>query len=317
MFEKYHDVSLPRPLLQPSARGFEGSTRSSIAVLSLDLAMEMGGPYRRYCEGFSGASAFAWRVRANFWSNDAIRLAAFRAEALRLLTWGQPVAWILDGEPSPDFTQLLGEWGPDTFVDGKFVAASSLEDWSRELFPETTRLIGELKLRGWLDRYEAEMPEAREFPWGGLRYFAGFVRRSGELDTSESLAVEWARAQSLFSPQDEEHERLTLVSDEVMLNPTLHFIRHERASGVAGRRLLALYRSQGVVVTKTLTWQEAALADELAESSRSTKDRLLFDLEASYGAAPGGLEKIEPFRDTMDRLVRENVVLALPSSSFG
>lgn len=165
--------------------------------------------------------------------------------------------------------------------------------------------------------YFQELPrELFVSPWECMGYLPGYIRQffqsrqfAHAQELSELAALDWARFQSLFSPQDERKEKRSLrfegTETEVLLNPTLQVVQLHHFDPPEMR---AVFRHQGELKESILNWQEAALIDELLESGRMRASDLLL--------AAKKFQNPTEFSKSLTKLVDYGIVLGPSEANF-
>jgi hypothetical protein len=173
----------------------------------------------------------------------------------------------------------------------------SLLDWSREVFVSALREAGEPVWLRVVREYEAELPP-QAASLDSLRFLPAFLRSRGHAFAA-TAALEWARVQALFSPQDDRRVDGLGGGADVYLNPTHQVVT------VAGE-MLALWRIDGQLCSQPIGWEKAAILDELRESPRMSRAGLLHELEARAFR----LEAAAPFSEIVSSMLEDGLLLA-------
>lgn len=322
--------SFPHPLSSPPDWRSPQSG-STFHFLSLEFTALHGGPWLHWARRVQQSGSWAWRLDSG-WS--AIENDPILRESIRSLLRGTPLQGSSQSDAvgsayprhqtrvvqvrtslNPEELELRWDeiWQSEAFdIEVEARAEEVPEDtvlwWAEQIFPGLRSAVGDGSFTQWLQSYEQEWRGGQELPWDRLRFFVGHLRQRLKIDESmiSLAALEWARFQTLYSPQNEAHEAQMLKESELVLNPTWQAVRTYLSSQ---EQMQILWRvpEEGPwgfdVRERALDWQSAAAIDELAESPKINKFKLLSSLTRTYGLSTSESES------TLARLINEGVVL--------
>jgi len=308
------DLGLPAVLLEPQ-RWVRGSPlKDELWIIPLEIAALNPGVLGGYFAEVRQWN-FAWRVAAELFRDSprAPTQRAFRhAEARRLL--GENPKFVGDANRASDYQKIFALQNLPTMLPIANLSQPTLLEWVAAIAPEfskdfPTEARGLLRLRAardldfWLKNYAKQFPEVLQFPWEGLRFFAGYLRSQKLFEAAQNFERAWSKFQALFSPQDENSERRSLLGDEVMLNPTAQIIKHSTQN----KRHVTVVVRQGLSVKEVhIDPIAAAVLDEVQESARISRIRLVAQLNAEMKA----LFPEVNFEASVQRLIDDSVILA-------
>ena len=269
------DLQLPKPLLDPTL------WPKGDAIFSI-YHLRYGGP-------FASRRAYAFMVPSHFWlhmqepSLIAVIEEAFKSGGVEIIS-----RMALDKSEQSEWRKV----GATSFSVNSSLEIPTLLEWSREVFPQAYLEAGELHWIKELRDYESQLgPEAPSLDQ--LRFWPAFLR-SRKMFFNETAAREWAWAQVLFSPQDDSRG----FGASALLNPTMQITTEDR-------RMRAVWRVDGTITSREVTWEQAAVLDELRETSRTPVARLLREL----GARRFPLEASAPFSEVIEQMTRDGLIL--------
>lgn len=275
------DVQLPRPLMEPSAWPKAGLV--SIAQCP------MGGPIDELWRRSAASGRLSIAVPDGFWgdvSSAQPSLAVVARERLRTLSCETE---IVSRAPLSAFeTTAWSEIAKCSFRVDRELVSPTLADWADETFPQARLEAGDLAWRRELQNYEREVGEGF-ISLDRLRFWPGFLKVKKQ-SFALTAANEWARAQALFSPQDDRQGRGPIG----LLNPTLQIVDDR-----------AIWRVDGHLKTMTLKWQDAAAIDELRETPRLDLEQIKKELAAKRFPFAGSTD----FARLIDELAAGGVIL--------
>lgn len=305
------DLQLPRPLRKPDlwptpglAIHFEGDQGECGLLLSLSH-FRYGGAFAKLRTG----PLLAIAVQDNFWQGQALATPSFipllqtefeKAGATIELVSRAP----LDSEERMKWSELGNK--AQTKLEFKTwpqLREPTLLEWSKELFPESFVALGELLWLHKLKKYDMQMMPSGSAPIPAsidtFRFWPGFLRTK-KSEIADLAAFEWATAEALFSPQDE-----TQMSsgDTVILNPTLQVVTDPKSSD-----LVAIWRLGHQLKNQQVTWQEAAVIDELRENPRLALQRLHSEISSKQFS----LKATQNFNNVIDDMLTQGVILRRP-----
>jgi hypothetical protein len=309
---KFNTFSLlPAPLYTPEKWPLVGGgTRvwDSVWIIPLDVVCFAGGPLKDYFETIQKKSTFAWFVPKNFLTASLasekslhsveLKLRAEFAEEVILEAPGKGL--VFESESPEAFQKRLPSLAQfPVLATGRSDLAKGAGAWAEAIFSVFWQAVGDERAADLLNDYAQEFPEVDDFPWEGLRFFAGFIRQSGDDSgkAAELAARDWAKFQALFSVQDENSERSTLDKNEIMFNPTAQIL--QRVVG-ADPDLSVMIREGAGVIEISLTWMDAALIDTVNEEARVDRAKLLAIVEKDHGGS---------FAPALDRLIESRILL--------
>jgi hypothetical protein len=270
------DLQLPHPLLEPK---LWPTGEAMMSIFSLGL----GG-------AFIARRGKTFVVPETFWSLEAVSEPSLVA-ILRDLR-GSDLEIVSRIELSSEEQEAWRVAGASRFRVDVDLHTPSLHEWSREVFPQAFIEAGEMTWMRELREYEMQLG-------GGvasldrLRFWPAFLR-SRKMVFASAAAVEWAKAQALFSPQDDTRGEGTFA----LMNPTLQVV-------TAQDRMLAFWRADGELHSHELDWQQAAIIDELRETPRLPRAALLQELSSREFT----LKKRAPFDTVVADLIQDGVIL--------
>ena len=283
----------------------------SIWVLPLDVVCFAGGPLKNYYETIQKKSTFAWFVPKNFLTASIasekslhsveLKLRAEFAEEIILEAPGKGL--IFEGESpesSADFQKRLPSLAHvPVLATGRSDLTQGAGAWAEAIFSTFWQALGDERAAHLLNDYAKEFPEVDDFPWEGLRFFAGFIRQSESAlgEAAELAARDWAKFQALFSVQDEKSERASLTQNEIMVNPTAQTLQRIAS---ADPDLSVMIRKGTSVIEISLTWMDAALIDTVNEEARVDRAKLLAIVEKDHGGS---------FAPALERLIASGILL--------
>lgn len=272
-----NDFRLPRPFMNPGAWPDPTRSLETPWVLSLELALTSGGPLRSYFHSIvENAKHVIWDIQSESLLNDLNQDPRLFEEAQNWLKSSKgPIRIQLEGERISRMIERLPLRAPYELIERE--SSFGVRDWFLEVTPEFVRRTTRqgLEIENYVSEYEKEFGRALEFPWHDLGYFAGFLRRRGNLDLAELFHYEWSRAQVFYSPQDEELEEKRLNDSEVILNPTIQILRQSSSRS----SLIVLVRYSGQLIESEINPVQAALIDEVSEGFRAQVSEVLPNAE--------------------------------------
>ncbi|HVK62703.1 MAG TPA: hypothetical protein VM432_14185 [Bdellovibrionales bacterium] len=244
-------IFLPKPLLHPEDWDWPRAGRSDCWALPLRIATETGGPLLRYFNSVIETGAFVW------WDNPKVSASA------------------LANFVQEDAAQAWLKKNPDILKNQ--VSTPSFSDWAADVLPETRSLMSDIEWHRALKDYAREMGLESEFSLSALRYFSGYLRKTGS-SASEQATLEWSRVQCLFSLEPVVSIVHPGKTEGLVLNPATAFIRLH-AEGV----LRGIARIGEELIEHDLDWQQAAFIDELHEDGIASRAHLLGRVGAKRG----------------------------------
>jgi hypothetical protein len=183
-------------------------------------------------------------------------------------------------------------------VDPRLKVPTLLE-WSREVFPRAHSAAGEVNWLREMREYETQLGEGTP-SLDRLRFWPAFLR-SRKLSFADTASVEWARVQALFSPQNDSRGTGSLA----LMNPTLQ-VATEDDSGIGGAsKMLALWRVDGFFFEREMSWQHAAVIDELRETPRVPRSQLVAELSSRTFS----LSEQTPFETIVTQMIQDGLIL--------
>ena len=254
--------------------------------MPLDVATLAGGPLKAW---FGGIAEPLWLFNVAAFQAETVGREQSKirvSEAHRILR--RPSRLLCFTEDSLACRRIFGDSGARIVETSResLEGAYGMQEWAREIFASCA---ADADFFERLEAYADEFPEARGFPWEGLRFFSVRLERP-------QAQLDWGRFRALFSPQDE--LEAGLADGVLMLNPTLQIL--PQATLVARREGFRL-------AERVLNAPEAALVDELSEKGRCGREELLLEATGpllKLGAAdPGALAR------ALDALIAEGFVL--------
>ena len=195
---------------------------------------------------------------------------------------------------------------------------NALAEWAETFFPSLSSEMGNLKFLDSIERLRGELPGVELAPWTELGYLPGYLRRERfGAHLTEIAASDWARFSTLFNPQDEISEELSLAPSEVMLNPSVQVLGLSESA-----KMIAFVRRRApswTVEEFAVDWRQALVLDELTESGRVEKSHLISHLnEICLSKAPAAnLSKsdVMPLMvSAVNELINANVILSRSES---
>lgn len=278
---------LPSPLLD--SKSWYKPSDGDVWLLPLDVATACGGALKQRFKKIIETKNALWFLPSEF-----LRSASNLSFGLRVIALREWISVSSRSELFSDDPSYIANKLGLANVRRAAVAAPSLFDWAKEIFPNLTLKIGELRLRESLNTYEKEVPDAAGFPWEGLRFFAGFLRQK-KIEGADAAAMDWLRFSALYSPQDEEAEKRSLAEEALILNPTMQFHRGGTELIVIGRRLETL-------VERAIDWREALILDEVMEAPRTLASSVIQKCGSEH---PTGRD----FAPVLDGLIADGILL--------
>lgn len=269
------DLQLPQPLLEPGRWLFP--TEGEPTLFGLDV-FQYGGPLAaRLRDAIELGSRVLFAAPLDFWAGG--RDLAFPEDISRFTI-------VTPAELAPGEREVWLKFARDEIAEVAFAVDRALvlpnvHDWSKAVFPQTSRTMNELE---WRRRVTDYVSQVRGSGLDLFRYFAGYLR-------TEIAALEWARVSALYSPQN----TAARGSEAFVVNPSL---------SIVGAR--AVWRAGGLrLCERDLAWQDGAAIDELRDHVRLTRDQLVTAL-TSRGFP---LRVVRPFGDVVDGLISEGILL--------
>lgn len=172
---------------------------------------------------------------------------------------------------------------------------SSLKSWALALFPLTRSKLDEVSFQRKLEEFQKTLsPDFVSLETFG--FFPGFLRQSKAPSSEvwETAAQEYAQAAVLFSPQKDQEG----AGEFLIANPTVEI---PQVSPQSKRPLTAYARVGQQVRALHLSWEMAAIFDELREEGKVQRSKLLYELENKSFA----LHKTSSFASVIDQLVKD------------
>lgn len=161
--------------------------------------------------------------------------------------------------------------GTDVIPRGDHVAMSTdLDQWElifESVYPRLVQAIGWKELEPVVLKFIATLGQGEWDPHETLRRWPIFLKVSG-IDKADWLDIsqfDWAQFSAQFHPAEEKNEQQGLGPQELKLNPTLQIVTHKNNMSVIYR---ARQNRGNLVQSRELAWYEAAIIDELQETSR-------------------------------------------------
>jgi len=273
------DLQLPRPLMTPSLWP-RGEGVGSIFHLAY------GGP-------FSALRTRSFAVPEHFWLREAtpslesvIRAAFSNRGDVEIVT------------RTPLEKAERTEWekaGAKRFRVDPALRAPSLADWSREIFPLSFSEAGEVHWLRELRDYELQLGSVTP-SLDALRFWPAFLR-TRKVHFATTAAREWADAQALFSPQDDSRGEGPFA----LLNPTLQIVTDKK-------EMHAIWRIEGALSSRLVSWEQAAVLDEMRETPRLPLVQLVSEME-SRKFSFGKLENHVPFGAVIKQMIHDGLIL--------
>lgn len=319
------DVRLP----SQAARTAREIARGFAARLPLEPCLRYGGPLSR------ARAAASVRGQLRLFSPFLAAVArgergwdeVHAAELERVLPAWCPIEVVLPGVSTDEAKALARSRGwPSEIWRGESEGAQFARDAEpapliRDVYPAfCLGLNGSLaaNLARALAAHEAwAIASAHWDPWGAAGSLPIFLRSAavraslGIADEQFDLARrEWARFECLFHSSDQGAERARLERREIAPNPASTAAALETGGGFAdGAILWAVARDENdELIEKALDWEEAALLDELAESGRCARERLLAKVEAEFTRRPP-TGRAPDFEAALTRLLEARLAL--------
>jgi hypothetical protein len=307
MGESLSSFLLPSPLMAPAKwPDLDDAIRW---LLPLEVATVAGGPLKKRFEDLLERDQAAWFLSARFFRDANLQSEIRRREAAGWLKTFPGVRLYAD-HPAKIPAGWLEESGSSVSrISSSTLQPPTLFDWAKEIFPELTDELGELRLRAELNDYLKKMPSAEDFPMEELRFFAGVLRQKG-VELADLAAKEWARFQCLYSPQNEEAEARQLPAGAVIVNPTVQILRSTQKNSMT-----VYLRWDQSLHEVSIGWREAYLIDEVSESPRILASVLLQGAEGeAAGLSPvfsslAEAERAPSFVAALDSLLKSRIFL--------
>jgi hypothetical protein len=305
------DMQLPRPLLDPSLWLSRTGRTDLIKYEEILIGMDhlrYGGAFARLRKP-SSAKRIRFSVPENFWSQISPKeqsLVALLQNEFQSLK-ADPKSGIeiefeivsrrsLSGSELSEWKNLATRTGRTVhFKTWPDLTMPSLLDWSKEIFPETFAKAVEINWHRDLKEYEAQLKPSSP-TMDALRFWPGFLMAKKQ-GLAELAGVEWARAQALFSPQDDTQEA---AGETALLNPTLQIV-----TAPLKESLIAIWRVDDALASREITWEEAAIIDELRESPRTG----LLQLKDEITAKRFPLKTKANFQSVIDLMIQAGLIL--------
>ena len=257
------------------------SERPDNLVLPLDFASAIGGPLKNAWQTLANAEECSWflsnqllidlkaqTVQAEIRTTEALKVleewpiekfCAREDDVFMATRWLKTIA---------NLERKVSVAGADSF------SIPDLADWSQALFSSLDPVVTKAGIKDYL----AQFPEAGKFPWEGLRFFPGALRKR-DLAAASLAAIDWARFQARMSPHTEMKEESTLAVGETIINPTLQILRPAesgRVSGNAsGESIHLVWRWDDQLHETQIGWREGLLIDEISENPRAQLNGIL------------------------------------------
>lgn len=273
------DLQLPHPLLEPT-RWPAGEAMMSI------FSLRLGG-------AFATRRGHTFVVPETFWSREAMDEPSLVAVLHDLRRSDLEI--VSQVELAREEQEAWRKAGASRFRVEPALSAPSLYEWSREVFPQAFIEAGEVMWMRELRDYEKQL-DGGVPSMDRLRFWPAFLR-SRKMAFAGTAAAEWAKAQALFSPQDDARGEGAFA----LMNPTLQVV-------TAQDRMLAFWRADGEFHSRDLNWQQAAIIDELRETPRLPRAILAQEMSSREFA----LEKRVPFDTVIVQLIQDGVILLRP-----
>lgn len=254
------DASLPKPFWLLAKWPSPESGAQERQIVPLDLAVSVGGFFKEYLHRLAAQGAC---IRVHGASFREAAGGVRRDDAKLWLSRYRMNPIVLDHISQCEVSETFECDDSTVFIDAESAeipAQATARDWLNELHNEFALEKAPSELDELLEAYSREIPEARYFPWEGLRFFGGYLRRKGKTEWALAFQKSWSKAHALFSAQDEIGERTSLAAGECVLNPTFQVVR--------SRSVDVFWRDGQRVAEKEIGVCEAALIDELMEAGR-------------------------------------------------
>lgn len=285
------DLQLPRPLLSPSEW-----SRDDRILVSLD-AVRYGGAFRDLIQ----TREVAFAVAGDFWQTPGHE--SFRALASEFP--GKTIKLVSNERLSRDAVEAWRSFfksDSQTQKDVEFevdpkLTLPTLHDWSLEVYPLSAKTAGELHWTRLIKNFERDLGLQGRTGLEALRLFPAFSRQQ-KVPFLDELAREAAYADSLFSPQD---DKRGAFGTDVIQNPTLQIV-------TTASSLVGFWRVDGHMNRADLTWEEAAVIDELRDQSRLP----LRELQHALNEKRFPLKNHSTFHLVIEEMIRRGLLLLRP-----
>ena len=279
------------------------SERPKNLVLPLDFACSIGGRLKSQWHGLASAEPCQWFLSSQLLidlKDKTVQSEIRTAEALKLIE-----EWPIDQFCSSEANVFMATRWLSTVAELErkvsVVANSDIPDFSRwalALFPS-------IPVKDFAREYLVQFPEADEFPWEGLRFFSGFLRKA-KPELAGAAAHDWARFQASYSPHAEMKEDASLQLGETIINPTLQILKPADAG-----QITLVWRWNEIVHEAPIGWREAMLIDEVSEAPRTQVAQLIAHVKSESASMIGILEPdVQTFEEVFLRLTLSHVLLS-------
>lgn len=284
------DFRLPKPLMRPR-EWTELRTRSDgVVLMDLRLVHFSGGPVLRFARSLIETGELAFFLGPMSAADQAIVADSQLDPSLKapIHASREADAWVLDVLRGRDhqiktLSADLEATTPTSFT------------WAAEVFPSSRKEFDDVSWRRFVQDYvDQRGEEVRSLD--DLRLLPSVMKRKITAELAVRLQTDLAKALALYSPQDETSSGTTML----VSNPTLHI--------VSDTKMTAFFRMGDELRERELDWQQAAILDELEESPRIERTRLLAHLERGH-AEDAGLERLRPFAEALLDLEQIGLVI--------